>query len=128
MLGIRRHGRSFKKSTGAHQGSVSYPLLLAAATIATGQDLKAVTIRILEIEAAATVTMVDFPWPGLSRVGPVSYPAFLDSTKYLLELEFAYQERIVLVVTSASVECEKIETDSVVDFHYLKRSEAGRGW
>jgi hypothetical protein len=106
-----------------------FPVLLAAATITMGQDLKAVAIRILEIEATASVTMVDFAGPRLSRVGPVSYPAFLDSTKYLLELEFPYQERIVLMDDfSVGVECEKIETDSVVGFHYLKRSEAGRGW
>jgi len=100
-------------------------VLLAATTITTGQDLKAVAVRILEIKAAAAVTMVDFAGPRLSRVGPVSYPAFLDSTKYLLELESAYQESIVLVDDFTSG-IEKIETDSVVDFHYLKRSDAGR--
>src|SRR5262245_3027262 len=68
----------------------------AAAPIGTGDDLHEVTIWIFEIDAPASIVMVDLLLFRLCGVGPIPQPAFAYSPEYLVELCFTDQEGVVL--------------------------------
>jgi hypothetical protein len=75
----------------------------AAATVRPGNDLKEVTVGILEINAAPAIMMIDLARLRLPRVGPIGKLSFADPAEDLVELKFADQECVVLGVISPSV-------------------------
>ena len=69
---------------------------LPAAPIRSSNDLKEMTVGILEIHSAATVVPVDFSSAVLARVRPILQPSIADAGQDLIEVVFAYQEGIML--------------------------------
>ena len=69
---------------------------LSAAPVRSSNDLKEMTVGVLEIHPAATVVPVDFASAVLARVSPILKSSTVDAGKDLVEVVFAYQEGIVL--------------------------------
>ncbi len=69
---------------------------LAAAAVRPGDDLEQVAIGVFEVQASATVTVVDRPAPGLGRICPVRQILFTDAAKGGVELFLADEKRVVL--------------------------------
>jgi hypothetical protein len=62
-----------------------------------GDDLKEVTVQILEIDTAPAVMVTDLALLCLPGVGPVGKLPFADPAEDLVELRFADQEGVVLL-------------------------------
>src|SRR5215472_2356237 len=81
----------------ASPGSPSFDVTgLAAAAVGPGDDLHQVTVRILKVQAATAVAVVDHPWLALARVWPVGQVLATDAAKSRVKLFFPYQEGVVL--------------------------------
>ena len=82
------------KLTVRHAHSSSW--VPAAIPIRTGDDLHEVTVGIFEVDASASIVMVDLSFFRLCGIGPISQPSFAYPPEYLVELCFTHQERVVL--------------------------------
>lgn len=60
------------------------------AAVRPGDDLKEMTVGVLEVHPAAAVVAVDFVGSVLARVGPVLEPSPADAGEDLVEVVFAY--------------------------------------
>ena len=68
----------------------------AAATVWTSDDFEQMTIRVLEVHAAAAVAVIDLAGAGLSRIGPIRETPLEDAGKDRVEFGLADEESIVL--------------------------------
>ena len=70
--------------------------VLWSAPIRSSHELHKMTVGIFEIHPVATVVPINFASSMLSGVSPILNSPFADASKDLIEVAFAYQERIVL--------------------------------
>ena len=108
--GERADRRGPRRRTGVRAGQPAAMLARLAATASTcwrrgsvrarsvgpGDDLQVVPRRILEVDAAAAVVVVDLAGPAAPRIGPVLQTALADASVDRVELVLGHQERIVL--------------------------------
>src|ERR1700736_4290240 len=96
-----------------------------AAPVRTRDDLEIVTIRIVPVQAAAAIIVIDLERPLMHWIGPVAKPARPNALENRLELPFAHEKRIVLYGDALSRVLE-IEGRAIVERHSPERTEARR--
>src|SRR5262249_50709718 len=92
-----------------------------AAAIWAGNDFQQMAARVLEIDAASAVVMVDLPRLGPRRIGPMGEALFFHAGEDLVELRLAHQESVVLRPDLALL-VHKIDVDPVCGRDDLERS------
>jgi hypothetical protein len=60
--------------------------------VGSGDDFEQVTVRIFEVDAAATVVVVDLSGSLQERVGPVREPSLADAPEHAVEVVFPDEE------------------------------------
>src|SRR5437867_3019598 len=114
-----------RRPSPADPGSIAAatPAATAATAIGAGEDLQPVAIRIIPIDAAAAVAVVDLTRPALAGIGPVGQPALADAAEDLIELVLAHEEGVVHHREVALVAYE-VERDAVVELDAVERAES----
>jgi ABC-2 type transport system permease protein/oleandomycin transport system permease protein len=97
-----------------------------AAAVGAGQDLQQVAVRVLEVQAAAAVAVVDGLALRPAGIGPVGQVPLAETVEGGVELDLADQERVVLRGNRAGGLGE-IERDVVVGLDDQEVAEAGGG-
>src|SRR5437667_6933391 len=64
----------------------------SAAAVRASDDLKEVTVEILEVDAASAVVVIDLTWLLPRWIGPVGKFAFANPAENLVEFSFADQK------------------------------------
>lgn len=82
-------------------------------------------VGVWEVHSLSTIVVIDFVRTAARRVCPVLELAFADAAKHGIEIRLADQEGIVLW-PDRTVGIGEIERNSVVEFHHVKMTEAGR--
>ena len=78
-------------------------------------------VQVLEIDPASTIVVINFTWPLLMRVCPVSEASGLNTAKDLVKFLFADQKGIVLWRDLLLGHLHKIQGDLVIGFDAEKR-------
>src|SRR5262245_48613682 len=68
----------------------------SAAAIGAGEDFQEVTVRILEIDSAAAIIVIDFTRLGFGGIGPIGTPPLSNPSKNFVELSLTHKKGIVL--------------------------------
>src|SRR6516162_7404606 len=97
----------------------------AAAAVGPGDDLQQVAVGIVEVQAAAAVTVADLPPPGLARIRPVRQILLADAAERGVELLLAHEERVMLG-RYLLVGLGEVQRDAVVRLDHQEVPEAGR--
>jgi hypothetical protein len=99
---------------------------LTAAAVRPGDDLQHVTVRVLEVQSAATVPAVDDPRLSPARIRPVRELLVADPVKGSIEFVVTNEECIMLARDLFSGLGE-VQRDTVIGLDYEKVCEPGRG-
>src|SRR5262249_44909079 len=94
----------------------------SAAAVRTREDLQVMAGRVVEVDAPATVVVVDLALAAMRRIGPVVGPAGLDPAEDLVELRLGHEEGVVLDL-DVLVGLEERERDLVGDIDVEERTE-----
>ena len=84
--------------------------VLAAAAVGPGDDVQQVTVRVLEVQPAAAVPVVDNPRPGPPGIRPVRQVLAANPGKGSIELLLTHEEGVVLGVIFSVVSAKSRET------------------
>ena len=97
----------------------------AAAAIRPGDDLEPVPVRVVPIDAAPAIGVVDPARLLLAGIGPVRQAALADAPEDSVELVLADEKRVVLHFDVAR-RLNEIEGDGIVELDAEKRADAHR--
>src|SRR5215472_14562820 len=81
---------------GMLRGGIGWPGGSAAAAVGPGDDLQQMAVRVLEVQSAAAVPVVDHPRTGLARIGPVRKVLVADPVEGRIEFFVTDEEGVVL--------------------------------
>ena len=95
------------------------------AAVGPREDLEAVAVGVVPVDAAAAVPVVDLAGLSMARVGPVGQAACADAAEDVVELGLAHQEGQVLP-WDVALDLHVVEGDAVVHFHALEGPEGDR--
>jgi hypothetical protein len=70
--------------------------LSTAAAVGSGDDLQVVAVRVVPVDTAASIVVVDAARLLVRRVGPIGLPPHLNALEDPIELLFADEEGVVL--------------------------------
>lgn len=99
----------------------------AAAAVGSRDDLEQMPVRVLEVDPAPAIVMINFARFAARRIGPVRLPALANASEDLVKLAFADEERKVAGVDLV-LPFHEIQTDAIRRRHDLERSKRdGRG-
>jgi hypothetical protein len=96
--------------------------LSGATTVRARDDLEIVAVRVVPVQTAATIVVVDLERPLMHRIGPVGEPTRFDALENDIELRFAHEKRVVLYGEGLSGVLE-IEGHAVIESHSPERTE-----
>jgi hypothetical protein len=87
--------------------------IVLRSTIGHCHDLEQVTVRIVEVDAATAIIVVDHARLGSAWIGPEVELVGLDPAEDLVEFRFRYQKCQVLL-GDGTIDLEEIERDLIV--------------
>src|SRR6185295_13797546 len=96
----------------------------AARAVGPGEYLEVMTGRVLEVDAAAAVVVVDLAGSAAPRIGPVLQTALLDTSVDVVEFVLGHQEGVVLRMYLLVLgHLRVVEADTVVEPYREERTE-----
>jgi len=85
------------------------------------------TVRIIEIHAAATIVQIGFTGALLARIGPIAKPSVSNTRENLIEFAFTDQ-KCVMLQRNRAFAFEEIERNVIVELNYQHLPELDRAW
>jgi len=85
------------------------------------------TVRIIEIHAAAAIVQISFAGTLLARIGPIAKPSVSNTREHLIEFAFTDQ-KCVMLQRNRAFPFEEIERNVIVELNYQHLPKLDRAW